>query len=589
MRRLVVAGIALAAASAAVFGILAPPERCPAVDRARLRRSASEAVGWFVRNQQPDGRWLYLYEADTDTVVADYNVVRHAGAAMGLYQAAAAGIPGALESADRGVEWALDRLLERDGWAALDDPGHVVSVGATALLTAGLVERRILSGDDGHDALLRRFGRFLSAQVEPSGAVLAYYDPEAGRPLARTYSQYYTGEAYWALARLHRLFPDGSFGRAAERIGTYLAIRRDDAEDLWPPLADHWAAYGLAETVAFPERGRSRPLTADEVAYARRQAGLLASQVRWVSQRFGPWGRLVRGPSVPRGGGYGVLGEGLTGLWRVTGADPRLADLHTPVGERAVCIAALAVRAQSDAAEAAEARAPGRVRGAWLRDDSTRMDDQQHAISALLRTDAIVTAADEADEGPGRPAPSAWLWWAALVAGLTPLRAALAVPRSGRSGREAAGVAALGALLGSVPVLVVALAGDSLLDALDVSQPAARIAAGVAAAAVGVGDLLRSPPSAEPALPGRWAAVVPVAVPLVARPALVPLALSAGADHGAWPVVAALAVGGAALVALALRPPEGVRRRVLVWAGRVTAAVLVGVGAALTVDGVFDV
>jgi hypothetical protein len=44
---------------------------------------------------------------------------------MGLYRAAAEGLPRALRSADRGTAWALDRLLERDGWAAVEWEGQV--------------------------------------------------------------------------------------------------------------------------------------------------------------------------------------------------------------------------------------------------------------------------------------------------------------------------------------------------------------------------------------------------------------------------------------------------------------------------------
>ena len=58
-----------------------------------------------------------------DSASPEYNEVRHAGATMGLYQAAAAGLPGALRSADRGIAWALDRLVERDDWAAFDGDG----------------------------------------------------------------------------------------------------------------------------------------------------------------------------------------------------------------------------------------------------------------------------------------------------------------------------------------------------------------------------------------------------------------------------------------------------------------------------------
>jgi small neutral amino acid transporter SnatA (MarC family) len=585
------AGLALLAVvgtGVVVFGVVAPPERCPPVTAADLRASAAETVGWFARNQNSNGTWLYLYEAGPDEPVAEYNVVRHAGAVMGLYQAASAGIPGARVAADRGADWALDRVIRRDGWAALRYRGEVSS-GATALLVAGLAERRAATGDTRDDDRLAELGRFLLAQTQPSGAVLAFYDPVAGRPVPGQYSKYYTGETYWALARLHRLFPDGPWGEAADRIGHYLATRRDEAEGNWPPIPDHWAAYGLAETVGFAGRAGDRPLTAAELAYARRQSGLFGSQVRWVSQRFGPWGLAVRGPHVPRGGGYGVVGEGLTGLWRAAEADERLADIRAPLADRAVCIAGLAVRAQSDAAEADRFPAPDRVRGAWFRDGETRMDDQQHALAGLLRTVAIAESQQSAPAS-SRPAPSVWLWLVVLVAALDPCRVARGVPRAGRPLREVVGVAALGGLVGALAVFLVSLASGPLLDALDVSAPAFRIAAGTVGALAGALALVRGAPSPDPALPGWRAALVPVAVPLVVRAALVFLALSAHADRGAPVVAVALALGVAVLTAVtAWVPAEGVAGRVLVWAARATAAVLVAGSVLLVVDGVLAV
>src|SRR5215217_8334545 len=148
------AGLGLALLIVLAFGVVAPPERCPSVSVLELQRSAQSAVDWFVRNQKPDGTWLYLYDADRDSAASEYNVVRHTGAAMGLYEAAAEGLPGALRSADRGTEWALDTLLERDGWAAVEWAGEV-RTGATALLVAGLALRRDVTADTRYDDVLR--------------------------------------------------------------------------------------------------------------------------------------------------------------------------------------------------------------------------------------------------------------------------------------------------------------------------------------------------------------------------------------------------------------------------------------------------
>jgi small neutral amino acid transporter SnatA (MarC family) len=574
------AGLTGALLIAVALVVVAPPERCPTVSVGELRRSAQASVDWFVRNQKPDGTWLYLYDAREDSAASDYSAVRHAGAAMGLYLAAAHGSPGALRSADRGAEWALDRLLERDGWGAVEWEGEV-RTGATALLVAGLVLRREATADTRYDDELGRLGRFLVAQTEPSGAVLALYDPAAGAPVAGEYSKYFTGEVYWALTLLQRAFPSEGWSDVADRIGAYLAASRDEVEDHWPPIPDHWAAYGLAETVAL------RPLTEDEVAYTRRQAELFGAQVRWVSQRFGPWGGLVRGGAVLRGGGYGVIGEGLTGLWLVTREDPRLADLRQPIAERAICNGGLAVRAQSDQEEAADAARPERVEGAWFRDGETRMDDQQHALAALLRTIPIVEASESA---PSDDAPSGWLWAAVLLLALNPARAAFAIPRAGRSRPTVVGVAAAGGVLGGLAVCAAAATGSPLLDALDVSDPSFRIAAGIVAALAGTADLFRRPPPPEPALAGWRAALVPVAIPAVARPALLVLALGAGADEGVLVSAGAMAIGVALLTGLVVAwPGEGPGGRVLRWTGRVLAAGLVAAGVVLAVDGVLDV
>jgi small neutral amino acid transporter SnatA (MarC family) len=582
------AGLTLAVFLAVGFAVVAPPERCPSVTPGELRRSAQATVDWFVRNQETDGAWLYLYNAEEDSTPSDYSEVRHAGVTMGLYQAAAAGLPGALRSADRGTEWALARLLRRYGWAALASQGRVTA-GATALLVSGLLIRRQATGDTRHDDLLRRLGRFLLAQTEPSGAVLALYDPVRQAPVGGEYSKYYTGEAYWALARLHQAFPGEGWGEAADRTGAYLATSRDDVEGHWPPIPDHWAAYGMAETVKFPERGRP-PLTRDELDYGRRQAELFGAQARWLSQRHGPWGGLVRGGYVARGGWYGVIDEALTGWWLTAKDEPRLADLRGPIAERAACIAGLAVSEQADAEDAAGAARPERVEGAWYRDGETRMDDQQHALAGLLRTIPIARAGAGSRSGSPSDAPSGWLWAAALVLALNPARAAFGIPRAGRSRGTVAGLAAAGGAVGGLVACAAATAGASLLEALDVSEPSFRLAAGGVAVLTGAADLFRRPPAPEPALAGWRAAIIPVAVPVVARPALLVLALGAGADRGVLLSAGALALGVALLTALAAwGPTGGPGGRALRWAGRLLAVMLVACGVLLAVDGVLDV
>ena len=132
--------------------------------------------------------------------------------------------------------------------------------------------------------------------------------------------------------------------------------------------------------------------------------------------------------------------------------------------------------------------------------------------------------------------------------------------------------------------------GAPLLDALDVSAPSFRTAAGIVAVLGGVADLIRRPAPPEPALAGRRAALVPVAIPVVARPVLLVMALGAGIDHGVLVSAGAMAIGVALVTALVVHgSTEGPGGRVLRWADRLLAAGLVASGVLLAIDGILAV
>jgi small neutral amino acid transporter SnatA (MarC family) len=231
------------------------------------------------------------------------------------------------------------------------------------------------------------------------------------------------------------------------------------------------------------------------------------------------------------------------------------------------------------------------VEGAWFRDGETRMDDQQHALAALLRTVAIVRAGGGSDDAPRDETPPAWLWALVLLLALNPVRAAFGIPRGPVEARSSAvTLALLGGAGGALVVLAISAVAPALLDSLDVSDSSFRVAAGAIAVGVGIADLFRRPPRPEPALPGRLAALVPVAVPLVARPALIVIALGAGADRGVLPSVVAMTMGVAVLAAVvATEPAGGGRKRSLRWIVRLLAGALIAGGVALTLSGILDV
>ena len=180
---------------------------------------------------------------------------------------------------------------------------------------------------------------------------------------------------------------------------------------------------------------------------------------------------------------------------------------------------------------------------------------------------------------------SIWLVYATYIAAVNPARLRPALPE--RSGR-----ARWAPMLGGAAVtlfvgfLLVAISTD-LLDALEITPETWRIAAGAVATVVALRVLAVPGRAEEPQLKGPWAALVPVAFPLMITPELIALVSIFGATEPATRSV------GGLIVAIAVGAATGtlvVRRPSLWLAGaRLLATVLILGGLAMIVEGIRDV
>jgi hypothetical protein len=529
--RVVTAGLVVIATLLVVRVGAAPAETCPAVSTADTREAAERAVEWLGTNQRADGSFAYQLD-ETGDDLGGYNITRHAGVLLSLYQATAAGIDGAHPIAERGLEWAAERIVPAGDGRAFGDRA-LLPTGASALLTSALVERRDATGDDREDALIDDLVAFLAGAVEPSGAVAESWDTDTDRAVPGRYSVFFTGEVMWALARVDH--------PAADVVASYMP-RRDDVEDRFPPTSDHWAAYAWAEFAA-----SNVDLTDEQHAFADRQAGIFGLQVRGESTRWEAGGLVKwmrRGPAG--GSGLGTLGEGSAALLRYFGPT----DAPDGLARRTACVAGMLV--------ARQAQGPGPAqRGAWFTDGVTRMDDQQHAMSALLASGPALeaTGADGAVGGGEDP-------WGVLVVGLALLAATnparLRSPRRGAVGVAIAAVAA---------AVVLAAASGPIADSLSSSPASVRLAAGAVLGLVAIVGFVVPRGSWEDGLTIAGTAVV---------------ALAAGIDDGV------LTVGTCAvLVAVAgVWLPDRWRRPLI---ARPLAAVGVVVAAGIAANGVLGV
>lgn len=354
------------------------PEVCPPLTSTGARATAVAAGDWIVANQEANGHYLYGWNRDDATTADDYNLVRHAGVTMSLYQLVRAGEIDYLGPADRGLQWMLDRLEPAGDGVAFTE-GRTAKLGASALLAVSLAQRRIATDDTSHDETLLAVTRFLLGQQRDDGSMLNFYDLDAQAPVPDETSVYATGEALWAMALVHEAFPLEGYRAPAFATLDYLATDRDTEEDFFPqPWPDQWAAYSLGEMAEWG-------LEDHHIDYARGLLHRYASFVRFDSQRGTTYGSITHGPA-PRGSGFGTWIEGLAALRTVTQVDARMADLRPGADEALACGAARLANDQVDPAPGV----PPEAAGAWFYDDFTRMDDQQHAASGMLGAEPVL-------------------------------------------------------------------------------------------------------------------------------------------------------------------------------------------------------
>lgn len=189
---------------------------------------------WLVDTMYDDGRFLYYYDAATDSRKDHehpsrkednlyYNDLRHCGGAITLIKTyLQTKDKKYLDAAKRAIDWTTTIVREHDVngqtamYAHYNNKGKL---GGTGLALIMMMQYRTVTGDKSYDKYIKGFARHLISRITESGEMLGYYihpSYQDGKPLItmseqerkETFSFYYPGEALFGLALFVKDFED---------------------------------------------------------------------------------------------------------------------------------------------------------------------------------------------------------------------------------------------------------------------------------------------------------------------------------------------------------------------------------------------
>lgn len=351
--------------------------------------SARAGGDYLTAHQYDDGSFEYEYDPVTGNTSSSYNILRHAGTAFSLLQLyKATGETRYLEAAESALAYLEKQLVPcpvvRD--ALCVEEGNEIKLGGNALAILALTQYNAVAPEQNakYLELAQQLAHFLVGVQSPSGEFTVHkIDMNTGARAAFE-SEYYPGEALFALSRLYALDGDEAWIDAAHRGARWLIEVRDKNIPTAQLIHDHWLLYALNEL------HENRPDELLYVAHAKRIVeSILATQHTDKTGEQKTWNGGFYNP--PRSTPTATRNEGLGAAY----------ELFTRSGDLAYTTVMLPAMKNAAAFQMQTQFTPRKIRALHadksglggfhesLDDYTVRIDYVQHNISALLLLDSI--------------------------------------------------------------------------------------------------------------------------------------------------------------------------------------------------------
>jgi hypothetical protein len=220
------------------------------IGTAEITRAIQAAISYLSNHISPSGKFDYIFDPRTCEVSRGYNLLRHAGTTMALYQMVGSVFDdGAIGFVADLAGSYLQKFLvsSRDTGRQLCflTNGRIAKLGGTALALLALAASAENSPSDRYAELVQQLGWYLVSQQKVNGRFVSKIDCLMRIELPAK-SAYYPGQAVLALCAAYQITKEVTFLESADHGARHIAEQHKVDPPTATGFADHWTMMALA-------------------------------------------------------------------------------------------------------------------------------------------------------------------------------------------------------------------------------------------------------------------------------------------------------------------------------------------------------
>lgn len=218
------------------------------------------AGNYLVNAVNEQGRFCYSYNPQRDKETTSYNILRHAGtvyAMFDLYKDTKDQI--LFDKSYCALQYLLQQINEQKINGELISclvENDFVKLEGNALAILALANYTEITNNKQYIPVMQQLANWIKLSQDDSGKFNVHKQIFSTGMNTSFSSEYYPGEAIFALSRLYKIDTNVQWLKVTEKAADFLINSRDKGVTLEQQIHDHWLLYGLSELYAINPKER---------------------------------------------------------------------------------------------------------------------------------------------------------------------------------------------------------------------------------------------------------------------------------------------------------------------------------------------